>query len=60
MEPICLLNEKVTMLWNRFIKQVNAQWSHLGIDEVIWDLEAEMKETYPFLFLKIYIEDGVI
>jgi hypothetical protein len=31
--------------------KVKVQWNHFGHDEVVWELEVEMKEAYTFFFL---------
>ena len=47
-DPLCILDKKVTLLWNRAIIQVKMQWKHFGLDEATWELEDSMKEEYPF------------
>ena len=41
-EPICILNRKVTMLWNQAIGQVKVQWKHYGPQEDTWELKDAM------------------
>ena len=49
-EPMSILDKKVTLLRNRAIGQVKVQWKHLGPDKYIWELEDVIKEAYAFLF----------
>ena len=48
-EPMCILNKKVTMLRNRSIGQVKVQWEHHDPEEATWDLEDAMRLAHPFL-----------
>ena len=41
-EPMCILNRKVTMLWNRDIWKVKVQWEHYSPKKATWELEAAM------------------
>ena len=36
-EPMCIIDRKVTMLWNQLIGQVNVQWEHYGPEEATWE-----------------------
>ena len=38
-EPMCILDRKVTMLRNQAIGQVKVQWEHFGPKEATWELE---------------------
>ena len=49
-EPMRILDRKVTMLQNRAIGQVKVQWEHYGPKEATWELEDAMQLTHPFLF----------
>ena len=49
-EPMCILDRKVTMLQNRAIGQVKVQWEHFGPKEATWELEDAMRLVHPFLF----------
>ena len=49
-EPMHILDRKVTMLWNRAIGQVKVQREHYGPEEATWDLEDAMQLAHPFLF----------
>jgi hypothetical protein len=66
LEPLCILDKKVTMLWNRAITRVKVQWKHFGPNEATWEMEDAMREAYPSLVFTIDIvaikntEDGVI
>ena len=37
-EPMCILDRKVTMLPTRAIGQVKVQWEHYGPEEATWEL----------------------
>ena len=50
MEPLCILDTKVTLLWNRDIGHVKVQWNNFSPNEATWELEDDMREAYPFLF----------
>ena len=41
-EPMRILDRKVTMLQNRAIGQVKEQWEHYRPEEATWDLEDAM------------------
>ena len=49
-EPMHILDGKVTMLWNRAIGQVKVKWDNCGPEEATWKLEDDMRLTHPFLF----------
>ena len=49
-EPMRILDRKVTMLRNRAIGQVKVQWEHFGPEEATWELEDAMRLAHPFLF----------
>ena len=49
-EPMCILDRKVTMLQNRAIGLVKVQWEHYGPEEATWELEDSMRLAHPFLF----------
>ena len=49
-ESMCILDRKVTMLWNRAIGQVKVQWQHFGPEEATWELKDAMRLAHPFLF----------
>ena len=49
-EPMHILNRKVTMLRNWAIGQVKVQWEHHSPEEATWELEDAMRLAHPFLF----------
>ena len=49
-EPMRILDRKVTTLQNRAIGQVKVQWEHYSPDEATWDMEDSMQLAHPSLF----------
>ena len=49
-KPLCILDKKVTVLWNQAVGKVKVQWEHYGPDEATWELEDSMQLEHPFLF----------
>ena len=49
-EPLSILDKKVTVLQNRVVGQVEVQWKHYGPDEATWELEDAIRLEHPFLF----------
>ena len=49
-EPNCILNKREIFLQNRTIGQVKVQWKHLSPDEATWELESDLRVSYPALF----------
>ena len=49
-EPMHILNRKVTMLRNQAIEQVKVQWEHYGPEEAMWELEDAIILAHPFFF----------
>ena len=47
-DPMHILDKKVTMLRNRDIGQVKVQWEHYGPEEATWELEDSMQLEHPF------------
>jgi hypothetical protein len=66
-EPQCIIDRKETPLRNKTIAQVKVQWKHFGPDEVTWEMEDAMGQSYPFFFTSVHtkhidrqkIKDGV-
>jgi hypothetical protein len=52
-EPLCILDRKETILWNRVITQVKVQWKHFSPEEATWELEDDMRKIYPTLFQEV-------
>eukprot|EP00253_Pinus_taeda_P002882 PITA_02882 len=50
LEPQCIFQKKVLMLWNQAIKQVKVQWKHFGPDEATCEMVDQMQAMYPSLF----------
>ena len=49
-EPMCILDRKVTMLQNQAIGKVKVLWEHYSLEEATWELEDAMRLAHPFLF----------
>ena len=49
--PLRILNHQETRLWNKSIPRVLIQWEHHTSREATWELESEVKEKYPELFV---------
>ena len=49
-ESMCILDRKVTMLWNRAIGQVKVQWEHYRLEGATWEMEDAMQLAHPLLF----------
>ncbi|XP_074304382.1 uncharacterized protein LOC141639094 [Silene latifolia] len=46
-----ILDRKVRKTRNREIALVKVLWSNHNVEEATWEVEAEMKEKYPHLFV---------
>ncbi|KAI3762604.1 hypothetical protein L1987_53041 [Smallanthus sonchifolius] len=49
-EPLAILDRKEKRLRNRVIQLVKVQWKHRKGSEATWEMEKEMRESYPHLF----------
>ena len=49
-EPMRILDKKVTMLQNRAVEQVKVLSKQYGPAKATWELEDSMRLTHPFLF----------
>jgi len=50
-EPIRILERAEKKLRNRSIPYVKVLWKYHKVAEATWELESEMREKYPALFL---------
>ena len=41
-EPLCILDLRETVLWNRFVAQVKVQWKHFSPEEATWKLKEDL------------------
>ncbi|XP_074291243.1 uncharacterized protein LOC141618017 [Silene latifolia] len=48
-----ILNRKVRKTRNSEIALVKVLWSNHNVEETTWEIEAEMKEMYPHLFVQV-------
>ena len=49
-EPLCIMDRKETVLWNRSIAWVKVKWKHFSPEEATWELEEYLQKYYPTLF----------
>ena len=49
-ESECIFDRSELLLQNRTIKQVKVQWKYLSREDSTWELECNMRETYPLVF----------
>jgi hypothetical protein len=49
-QPMCILDKNVKLLWNRAIGLVKVQWTYYGPEEATWEHEDTMWEEYLHLF----------
>ncbi|KAI3822128.1 hypothetical protein L1987_09709 [Smallanthus sonchifolius] len=49
-EPVAILDKKEKRLRNKIIQLVKVQWKHRKGSEATWEMEKEMRESYPHLF----------
>ncbi|WMV08230.1 hypothetical protein MTR67_001615 [Solanum verrucosum] len=50
-EPITILDRDVRKLRTKDIKSVNVQWKHRPVEEATWEIEKDMRDKYPPLFV---------
>ncbi|KAI3704137.1 hypothetical protein L1987_74351 [Smallanthus sonchifolius] len=48
-EPVAILDHKEKRLRNKVIQLVKVQWKHRKGSEDTWEMETEMRESYPYL-----------
>ncbi|KAA0041712.1 reverse transcriptase [Cucumis melo var. makuwa] len=49
-EPVQILDRKEQVLRNKTIPLIKVLWRHHGAEEATWELENQMKKSYPILF----------
>ncbi|XP_019194766.1 PREDICTED: uncharacterized protein LOC109188591 [Ipomoea nil] len=50
--PLRILDFKTWDTRRKSVKMVKVWWSHHGVEEATWELEASMRERYPELFVE--------
>ncbi|WMV42267.1 hypothetical protein MTR67_035652 [Solanum verrucosum] len=50
-EPIAILDRDMRKLRTKKIKCVKVQWKHRPVEEATWEIERDMREKYPQLFV---------
>ena len=49
-EPIAMMDYQVHQLRSKTIPMVKVLWRSNNVEEHMWETEAEMRATYPYLF----------
>jgi hypothetical protein len=49
-QPVCILDQKVKMLWNHTVGLVKVQWTCYGPEDATWEHEDVMQAEYLHLF----------
>ena len=49
-EPIHIMDMRKIELQNRVVAQVKVQWKHFSPKEATWELEEDLKKSYPTPF----------
>ncbi|WMV19919.1 hypothetical protein MTR67_013304 [Solanum verrucosum] len=52
-EPIAILDRDVRKLRTKEIKSVKVQWKHHPVEEATWEIEKDMQNKYPQLFIDL-------
>ncbi|KAJ9556411.1 hypothetical protein OSB04_011025 [Centaurea solstitialis] len=55
-EPVAVTDCKIRRLRNKEIKLVKVQWKFHKGQECTWEMESEMRERYPHLFIELFSE----
>ncbi|XP_019184387.1 PREDICTED: uncharacterized protein LOC109179337 [Ipomoea nil] len=50
--PLRILDFKTRDTRRKSVRMVKVWWSHHGVEEATWELEASMRERYPELFVE--------
>ena len=58
-EPEKILDTKVRTTRNKEIRMVKVQWKNHGREEATWELEGEMRKSYPSLFEDMDVDSSV-
>ena len=48
--PVAVVDRQVRQLRTKDILMVKVLWSHHSVEDCTWEIEAEMRKTYPYLF----------
>ncbi|XP_055826298.1 uncharacterized protein LOC129894650 [Solanum dulcamara] len=51
-EPVAILDSEVRKLRSREIASVKVKWRSHPVEESTWEIEADMRGTYPHLFVE--------
>jgi hypothetical protein len=52
-KPLCILDRKEKILWNRTIAQEKVQWKQFSPEEATWYLEDDMRKAYTTMFQEV-------
>ena len=58
-KPEIILNTKVRATRNKEIRMVKVLWKNHGLEEATWELEDEMRKSYPSLFEQVNLVRAV-
>ena len=58
-KPEKILDTKVRATRNKEIRMVKVQWKNHGLEEATWELEGEMRKSYPSLFEDMDVDSSV-
>ena len=48
--PVAIVDHQVRQLRTKNIPKVKVLWSNHSAEDCTWEVEAEMRKTYPYLF----------
>jgi hypothetical protein len=49
-EPVKIVDKKEQVLRTKMIPIIKVLWCNLGVEEVLWEAEHDMRSRYPHLF----------
>ena len=49
-EPVAIIDYQVLQLRSKMIPMVKVLWRNNNVEEYMWEIEAEMRVIYPYLF----------
>ncbi|EOY14027.1 Gag protease polyprotein [Theobroma cacao] len=52
-QPVRILDQKDQVLRNKSIPMVKILWKNARVEEMTWEVEHQMRNQYPYLFLEL-------